>query len=61
MLIYTLNARIKNGFFWDDKTYIATPDWNAVKKAQSYLKSRSIDATISKHLILKGDNNEIQS
>ena len=59
MLIYTLNARIKNGFFWDDKTYIVTPDFNAVKKAQSYLKSRNIDATISKHLIKQGANREI--
>ena len=59
MLIYTLNAMVQNGFFIDEKTYIATPDFNAVKKAQSYLKSRNIDATISKHLILKGDNNEI--
>lgn len=58
MLIYTLHARIKNGFFWDDKTYIATPDWNAVKKAQSYLKARNIDAKISKNLIIKGDNTD---
>ena len=54
MLIYTLNAMIQNGFFIDEKTYIATPDFNAVKKAQSYLKSRNINATISKHLIKKG-------
>ena len=58
MLIYTLTAMIKNGFFVDQKTYIATPDFNAVKKAQSYLKSRNIDATISKKLILKGDDTD---
>jgi|ETNmetMinimDraft_22_1059887.scaffolds.fasta_scaffold16991_3 hypothetical protein len=59
MLIYTLNAMIQNGFFIDEKTYIATPDFNAVKKAQSYLKSRNINATISKHLIKKGADREI--
>jgi len=59
MLIYTLTAMIQDGFFVDQKTYLATPDWNAVKKAQSYLKSRNIDATISKNLILKEETNEI--
>lgn len=59
MLIYTLTAMIQDGFFVDQKTYIATPDFNAVKKAQSYLKSRNIDATISKNLILKEEPNEI--
>jgi len=59
MLIYTLNAMVQNGFFIDEKTYIATPDFNAVKKAQSYLKSRNINATISKHLIKQGANREI--
>ena len=59
MLIYTLTAMIQDGFFVDQKTYLATPDWNAVKKAQSYLKSRNIDATISKNLILKEEPNEI--
>ena len=59
MLIYTLNAMVQNGFFIDEKTYIATPYFNAVKKAQSYLKSRNINATISKHLIKQGANREI--
>jgi hypothetical protein len=58
MLIYTLHAMIQDGFFIDKKTYLATPDYNAVKKAQSYLKARNIDATISKNLILKGEQTD---
>jgi hypothetical protein len=58
MLIYTLNARIKNGFFWDDKTYIATPDWNGAQKAKSYLKARGINATLKVHS-LKEQSDEI--
>lgn len=59
MLIYTLHAMIQDGFFIDKKTYLASADYNAIKKAQSYLKSRNIDATISKHLIKKGANHEV--
>ena len=59
MLIYTLNARIKNGFFWDDKTYIATPDWNGAQKAKSYLKARGINATLKVHSITKEKKDEI--
>jgi hypothetical protein len=50
---------IQDGFFIDKKTYLASADYNAIKKAQSYLKSRNIDATISKHLIKKGANHEV--
>ena len=49
MLVYSINAVIKNGFFLDPKTYLVTPDWNGAQKAKSYLKARGIDATLKIH------------
>ena len=34
-----------------DKTYIATPSWEGVVKAKSYLKSRDIRAIIKTNFI----------
>lgn len=49
MLVYSINAVIKNGFFLDHKTYLVTPDWNGAQKAKSYLKARGINATLKVH------------
>jgi len=41
MIIYMVSKK--------DKTYLATPSWEGAIKAQSYLKSRDIRATIRTH------------
>jgi len=59
MLVYSINAVIKSGFFLDPKTYLVTPDWNGAQKAKSYLKARGINVTLKVHSITKEKKDEI--